>query len=157
MRSQCVLLGKKKDDKSRRRERGVLKNYVGNQLMVNCAPQAVYRVLNQIGVSTANETVRIDGIQDCKNRILKGYPLEGKKYDLFLILFDNLGFRVRGGKNNKIGYEQYTALEIVNVPKESLIEWGIYPNKAENKAGNLKLNTIFVTTKSIYFNLPLSL
>ena len=50
-----------------------------------------------------------------------------------------------------------TALEIVNVPKELLIEWGIYPNKAENKAGNLKLNTIFVTTKSIYFNLPLSL
>ena len=77
---------------------------------------------------------------------MKGYPLEGKKYDLFLILFHNLGFRVHGGKNNKIGYEQYTALEIVNVPKELLIEWGVCPNKAENKAGNFKLK-IIVTTK----------
>ena len=33
-------------------------------------------------------------------------------------------------------YEQYTALEIVDVSKESLIEWGVYPNKKENKPGN---------------------
>ena len=133
IRSHCtpVQSGKKKES-----ERGVLKNYIGKQLMVNCAPQALYRVLGQIGVSTTNETVRVDAIKDCKNKILEGYSLDGKKYNLFLILFDNLGFRVRGGKNNKVGYEQYTALEIVDVSKESLIEWGVYPNKKENKPGN---------------------
>lgn len=102
IRSHCtpVQSGKKKES-----ERGVLKNYIGKQLMVNCAPQALYRVLGQIGVSTTNETVRVDAIKDCKNKILEGYSLDGKKCNLFLILFDNLGFRVRGGNNNKVGYE----------------------------------------------------
>ena len=130
IRNQCIL-SKKKDNW--RGERGVLKHFLGKQLMVNCAPQALYRILCQIGVSTTNETVRVDAIQDCKKKILKGYPLDGKKYDMFLLLFDNLGFRVRGGKDNKIGYEQYTALEIVNISKESLIEWGVYPNKENNE------------------------
>ena len=114
----------------------MLKDFVSQQLMANCASHALYRVLNQIGVSSSNETVRVDAINDSKNKILAGYPLEGKKYDLFLILFDNLGSRVRGGKNLKVGYEQYTALELVNIPKTSLIKWGVYPNKEENKPGN---------------------
>ena len=124
VRSQCIWKG-----------RSVLKNFVSQQLMVNCASHALYRVLNQIGVSNSNETVRVDAINDSKKKILAGYPLEGKKYDLFLILFDNLGFRIRGGKTLKVGYEQYTALELVNIPKESLIKWGVYPNRKENKAG----------------------
>ena len=66
--------------------------------MVNCAPQALYRILNQIGISSSNETVRVDAIKGSKEVILDGYSFEGKKYDLFLILFDNLGFRVCGGK-----------------------------------------------------------
>lgn len=108
--------------------RGPLKNFIGKQLMVNCAPQALYRILNYIGISNSNETVRIDGIKDCREKIMKGYSFDGKKYDLFLILFDNLGFRIRGGKNTQVGYEQYTALEIVNVSKNELIDWGVYPN-----------------------------
>ena len=130
IRNQCIL-SKKKDNW--RGERGVLKHFLGKQRMVNCAPQALYRILCQIGISTTNETVRVDAIQDCKKKILKGYPLDGRNYDMFLLLFDNLGFRVRGGKDNKIGYEQYTALEIVNISKESLIEWGVYPNKKNNE------------------------
>ena len=121
-----------------------MKEFISQQLMVNCAPHALYRVLNQIGVSNSNETVRVDAINDSKNKILAGYPLEGKKYDLFLILFDNLGFRIRGGKTLKVGYEQYTALELVNIPKESLVKWGVYPDKKENKAGKyFKLNYDF--------------
>ena len=115
--------------------RGALKDFVGKQLMVNSAPQALYRILNYIGVSTSNEMVRVDAIKDCKEKILDGYSFEGKKYDLFLILFDNLGFRIRKGKTSKVGYEQYTAIEIVNVPKIQLIEWGIYPNKEKNIPG----------------------
>ena len=80
--------------------------------------------------------MKIDAIKECKKKILEGYCLDGKKYHLFLILFDNLGFQVCGGKHNKLGYEQYTSLEIVDVSKESLIEWGVYPNKADNKQGN---------------------
>ena len=106
IRSQCVWKG-----------RSILKDIVGQQLMVNCSSQALYRMLNQLDISNNNETVRIDAIKDSKNKILAGYPLKGKRYDLFLILFDNLGFRCRGGKNLKVGYEQYTALELVNIPK----------------------------------------
>ena len=105
--------------------KNILKEFVSQQLMVNCAPTALYQVLNQIGISRSNQTVRVEAIKDSKNKILEGYLLAGKKYDLFLILFDNLGFRIRGGKNLKVGYDQYTALELVNVPKSSLIEWGV--------------------------------
>ena len=121
--------------------RSILKDFVGQQLMINCASQYLYRILNQIGISSSNETIRVDAIKDCKNKILAGYPLEGKRHDLFLILFDNLGFRVRGGKNLKVGYDQYTALELVNIPKESLIEWGVYPNKKQNKPGKSKIDS----------------
>ena len=127
IRSQCTLKGQI-----------ILKDFVGQQLMINCASQSLYRILNQLGVSSSNETIRVDAIKDCKSKILAGYPLKGKKYDLFLILFDNLGFRVRGGKNLKVGYEQYTALELVNIPKELLIEWGVYPDKEKNKEGKSK-------------------
>ena len=89
IRSQCVLKG-----------RSILKDFVGQQLMINCASQSLYRILNQLGISSSNETIRVDAIKDCKSKILAGYPLKGKKYDLFLILFDNLGFRVRGGKKS---------------------------------------------------------
>ena len=136
IRSQSIPVKKKDDEKG---EKGFLREYVGKQLLVNCAPQALYRILNQIGISTSNETVRIEGINDCKNKILKGYSLEGKKYDLFLLLFDNLGFRVRGGKNKKIGYDEYTALQIVNIKKASLIEWGVYPNKEKNIPGKYNI------------------
>ena len=132
VRSQCVWKG-----------RSILKNFVGQQLMVNCAPQALYRILNQLGVSNSNETVRIDAIKDSKKKILAGYPLDGKKYDLFLILFDNLGFRVRGGKNLKVGFEQYTALELVNIPKEKLVDWGVYPNKEKNLPGKYKIKSSY--------------
>ena len=125
IRSQCVWKG-----------RSILKYFVGQQLMINCASNSLYKILNQIGVSSSNETVRVGAIKGSKNKILAGYPLAGKKYDLFLILFDNLGFRVRGGKNLKVGYDQYTALELVNIPKDSLIEWGVYPDKQNNKPGN---------------------
>ena len=79
IRSQCVW-----------KRRSILKDIVGQQLMVNCSSQALYQMLNQLGISNSNETVRIDAIKDSKNKILAGYPLKGKRYDLFLILFDNL-------------------------------------------------------------------
>lgn len=137
IRSHCTWKG-----------RSILKDFVGQQLMINCAPQALYRILNQLGVSNSNETVRVNTIKDSKSKILAGYPLAGKKYDLFLILFDNLGFRVRGGKNLKVGYDQYTAIELVNIPKATLIDWGIYPNKEKNTKGKFNfskfcLNRIF--------------
>ena len=153
IRNKCIL-----------KARSVLKDFVGQQLMMNCAPQALYRILNQVGIANSNETVRLDNIKDCEKKILSGYNLDGKKYDLFLILFDNLGFRVRGGKTNRIGYEQYTALEIVNVTKASLIEWGVYPNKETNQPGKFRyqfINSflfliIFVLDYLPYFELAVS-
>ena len=127
---------------SERSGRGALKDFIGKQLMVNCAPQALYRTLNYTGISTSNATVRLDSLKDSNAKILAGYSFEGKKYDLFLILFDNLGFRVRGGKDNKVGYEQYTALEIVNISKKQLIEWGVYPNAKTNAPGKSMMISI---------------
>ena len=48
--------------------RGTLKEFVRKQLMVNSAPQALYHILNYIGVSTSNEMVRVDAIKIVKRK-----------------------------------------------------------------------------------------
>ena len=50
-------------------------------------------------------------------------------FNLLMILYDNIGFRRRGGKTTGVGYDQFTALQIVEIEKEDLINWGIYPDK----------------------------
>lgn len=136
---RSTLMGKteKKVGQEEAPKRSILKEFIGRQLIAHGAPQALYKVLNQIGCSYSNETVRISQIKDCREKILKGYDFNGKKYGLFLVLFDNLGFRIRGGRERKIGYDQYTAIQIVFITKEKLINWGVYPNPEKNKLGKV--------------------
>ena len=56
-----------------------------------------------------------------------GLDTEGQKWDLFIILYNSIGFRSRGGKKS-VGYNQYTALQVICVLEEHLQEWGVYPN-----------------------------
>jgi hypothetical protein len=112
------------------RGRSILKEYIANQFRVNNAPQSLYRLFNQLEISNSNEACRMDSIQSFQDKLNDGLNFKGKRYDLFLILFDNLGFRTRGA--GRVGYEQYTPMQIVNIKKESLIEWGVYPNRNNN-------------------------
>ena len=53
-----------------------------------------------------------------------------------MMLYNNIGFRKRGGKTMGVGYDQFTALQIVEIKKEDLIKWGIYPDRAKGDQGD---------------------
>lgn len=115
----------------RNKQRALLKEYISKQLTVNGAPNALYTIFNRLGISHCSNLVRTEAVRSFNKQLEKGYSFANKKYDLFFILFDNLGFRVRG--SGRVGYDQYTALQIINVKKEKLIEWGVYPKAGENE------------------------
>ena len=58
-------------------------------------------------------------------------------------------------ENLKVGYEQYTAIELVNIPKETLIDWGVYPNKENNTQGKFNFSSLNISNtqrKLLYLN-----
>ena len=61
-----------------------------------------------------------------KKKLSEGWSPRGRKWDMVIYLFDNLGFKSLGGK--KVGYEQFTTVQIISIPRVKLIEWGIYPS-----------------------------
>ena len=44
----------------------------------------------------------------------------------------------RGGRKG-VGYDQFTAVQINEVPKEQLLKWNVYPSQGESKKINLIL------------------
>lgn len=122
--------------------RSILKEYVGNQLMVNNANNALYHFFNQIGISNSVKTIRKDCVRVFQEKLEEGYCFDGKKYDLFLILFDNLGFKVRG-RAGRVGYDQYTPLQIINVKKQDMIRWGVYPDRESGREGEFQFFFLF--------------
>ena len=120
------------------RNQSPLKEFMGKQLLVNGAPQALYKTLNRLGISTCNETVRLDSKLKMNNQFSTGFLFSQKKFNLFMVLYDNVGFRRRGGKKGGVGYDQYTALQIIDIEKEHLIKWGVYPDRQAVERGRGK-------------------
>ena len=54
-----------------------------------------------------------------------------------MMLYDNIGFRRRGGKTCGVGYDQFTALQIIEIKKEDLMKWGVYPKDSSEGEGML--------------------
>lgn len=108
------------------------RNHVGNLLAVHGVSQAVYDILNgPIGIATRRECVRKNVKAETREKLKAGISLAGRYYDLLLILYDNIGFKRRGGgkKMKGVGYDQYTAVTIHRIAKEKLQEWGIYKKR----------------------------
>ena len=122
---------------ARDRKRSALKDFMAKQLLVHAAPQALYRILNKLGISTCNETVRLDSIVKERANFSSGFSFAGKKFSLLMMLYDNIGFRRRGGKTCGVGYDQFTALQIIEIKKEDLMKWGVYPKDSSEGEGML--------------------
>ena len=116
-------------------EKSALKNHIGNLLLVHGANQAVCKILNKLGISTCKESIRLNVKETTHKKLSSGIPLLKKAYDLFLVLYDNIGFRRKGGgkKLKGVGYDQYTAVTIHRISKETLEDWGIYQGRKEGK------------------------
>ena len=99
---------------------------VGRQLIA-CAgvSEGLWKTLTKLGIAPGIEQERICSIKVVHDEIMKGLPA-GDPHDLWLLLFDNVGFRMQKG------YEQYTAMQWVRVSKEILVSWGIYPKDGQS-------------------------
>ena len=84
----------------------VLKTLVGNQLLVHNVSQSVHRTLNMFGLSTGNKREQCHDIRDGENKLVTGFITSGKRHDLLILVYDNIGF----SNCRKVGYEQFTAL-----------------------------------------------
>jgi len=103
---------------------GRLKKLVARQLIANGASQGLWKILTKFGIAPGIETERLRTITEVHSEIIKGLP-NTDPHDLWALLYDNIGFRIRAG------YEQYTAMQWVRMPKEELQSWGIYPKEGE--------------------------
>ena len=103
---------------------GRLKRIISRQLLANGVSQGVWKILTKFGIAPSVETERLRTIEQVHGEIMKGLPVSDP-HDLWLMLYDNIGFRIRKG------YEQYTAIQWVRIAKEKLQEWGVYPTEGK--------------------------
>ena len=102
---------------------GTFQNVLGNMLDVHAVPRAVRDFLTSYRLSGHREVVRLNQMDKVNAMITKGWCMAEKKWCLLISQYDNIGFRIRGGE---CGYEQYTALQIVTVPVDQLVDIGFY-------------------------------
>jgi hypothetical protein len=103
---------------------GKLKRFVGRQMIANGASQGLWKILSKFGLVTDMKKERRNAIDMVNTEMMKGLTAIDP-HDLWLLLYDNIGFKVLKG------YEQYTAMQWVRIPKETLCLWGLYPKEFE--------------------------
>ena len=87
---------------------GRFQTFISKQLVAYGAHQSLWKVLNRFNLSISLETNRRKSIIDV-SRGLKGGIKDLDLHAIFLLLYDNIGFRVQ------TGYDQYTMMQWVRV------------------------------------------
>jgi hypothetical protein len=145
---------------------GALKTLIGHQLLAYTIPHALHKMLNKFGVCPSHQYNRISDIRSGEDTLIQGLLTEMiDPHDLWLVLYDNIGFRRCGSKP---GWDQFIALQLVRIPKEVLKNWGLYPdpliprqellswdngNEWEEIRGNVDYKDVFGTDKEDISNL----
>ena len=147
---------------------GALKTLIGHQLLAYTIPHALHKILNKFGVCPSHQYNRISDIRSGEDTLIQGLLTEMiDPHDLWLVLYDNIGFRRCGSKP---GWDQFIALQLVRIPKEVLKNWGLYPdpliprqeqellswdngNEWEEIRGNVDYKDVFGTDKEDVSNL----
>ena len=107
-----------------KRNSGALKTLLGHQLLAYTIPQALHKLLNKFGICPSHQYNRIIDICQGNDVLLRGILDEMiDPHDLWLLLYDNIGFRRRGSQP---GWDQFIALQLVRITKYDLMRWGIY-------------------------------
>ena len=108
--------------------KGVLKSLMTFMLQTHSISHALNKILNKFGVCPSHQSVRIKDIRSCDSALLNGMmDTQVDSHDLWLLLYDNIGFRICGSQP---GWLQYVAMQLLRIPKETLQKWDIYPDPA---------------------------
>lgn len=110
---------------------GVTNKIIGAQLNARTADKTLVSFLSSFGLCQSNTTYLKELRKNLKEKVLQGLDFEqiGIR-DYLLWYYDNIGFRIRGGK---AGYEQHTVLICIRITEDELKELGIYPSEGREK------------------------
>jgi hypothetical protein len=102
---------------------GVLKKLIGNQLVANPVSQSLNKILNKIGIAPSKQQYRLKDILKSEQTMLGGLTGLLDPHDMWLMLYDNIGFRVCGSAP---GWKQFVAIQLVRIRKERAKELNLY-------------------------------
>lgn len=102
---------------------GILQNVIQKHLSVHNVPVAVKASLCRLRICSSREKVRLEDIQEVKKQLVKGWDLAGKQYWMIFVMYDNLGFRIKGAR---AGYDQYINIIVHFVSPNELRRLGFY-------------------------------
>lgn len=102
---------------------GVMQSAIQRMLKVNQANKQIVQNLCKLRIGTSRERARLEDIKKISGKLLKGWNLKGRKYGLIFVMYDNLGFRIRGAQ---AGYDQYIVIAVVFISPQQLIDMGFY-------------------------------
>jgi len=103
---------------------GRLRRFISRQMISNDASQGLWKILSKFCLVTDMKKERRNAIDTVHTELMQGLP-NLDPHDLWLLLYDNIGFKV------KKGYEQFTAMQWVRISKEKLTDWGLYPKEGD--------------------------
>lgn len=118
---------------------GEVKAIVTAHLEANNVNKTVFELLNNLGVTMSYSTKLRESYRAVADNLQKGIDKIFKmdRHSVLQALFDNVGYRMSGGFEN-VGYLQMTILITAMIPREKLVEWGIYYKDPKNPDGVLK-------------------
>lgn len=93
---------------------------MARQLFAYGANQGVWKALNRFNISISLDTNCRQAIKDVNSSLRIGIQ-NMDIHSLYLLSYDNLGFKV------KIGYDQYTMIQWIEIKKEQLRDMKLYP------------------------------
>ena len=102
---------------------GVLQSVIQRLLSVEQASTVITSTLCKLRISSSRERMRLEDITNVKNQLIKGWDMSGRKYGLIFVMYDNLGFKIRGAS---AGYDQYIVIAVLFISPKQLQEIGFY-------------------------------
>ena len=96
-------------------------------------PVALYLLLKRCSLVMSRDVVNIKNVAEVCNKIRKGWNLADYVWGIEVFVYDNVGFKVRG---NKVGYDQFTHIKVIQVPYKFLRRLGLYANGKISRTRN---------------------
>ena len=114
---------------------GVLKSTLSQQMRVDSTSDRLFDLTGEFGISLSRTSVRLNEQARAAEKIKEGIDLKKiSRYAMVILLYDNVGFKVRAGRRRKVGYDQYTKIIWIVVTPRELIDLKIYPNPEKKGA-----------------------
>ena len=102
---------------------GILQDLMQHHLTVHAVHQDVKNVLCKFRIAASRNRARLKDIDNVNQQILTGWDLNEKRHWVLFVMYDNLGFRIRGAR---AGYDQYTMVLVSFISPTELAKVGFY-------------------------------